>query len=50
MDFLIQWLCYLFAFVAGSGVACMVAPAVIKRSADEKVPVQPSGQGAGAAR
>ncbi len=50
MDFLIQWLCYLFAFVAGSAVACMVASVAVKRSADEHVSVNVSGHGVGEGR
>ncbi len=45
MDFLIQWLCYLFAFVAGSAVACTVASVVVKRSADKQISVNVSGHG-----
>ena len=50
MDFLLQWLCYLFAFVAGSAVACMVASVAVKRGAEEHVSVNVSGQEVGKAR
>jgi hypothetical protein len=50
MDFLIQWLCYLFAFLAGSAVACMIASVAVTRSADEHVPVSMRGRGAGEGR
>ena len=39
MDFLIQWLCYLAAFVAGSSVACFIANVVRKRSAGQPAAV-----------
>lgn len=32
MDFVIQWLCYLLAFVAGSGLASLTATSLKKRS------------------
>ena len=31
MDFVIQWLWYLLAFVAGSAVACLIGTRLIKR-------------------
>ena len=39
MDFLIQWLCYLAAFVAGSSVACFIADVVRKRAASQPAAV-----------
>ncbi len=50
MDFLIQWLCYLFAFVVGSAVACMIASVAIKRGADEHDSVNKSGLDVGEGR
>lgn len=50
MDFLIQWLCYLCAFVAGSVVACIIASVAVKRTADEHVPVSMHGRGVGEGR
>jgi len=35
MDFVIQWLCYLLAFVAGSGVARVLANILNKRAGAE---------------
>ena len=32
MDFVVQWLCYLLAFVAGSGLASLIATSLRKRS------------------
>jgi uncharacterized membrane protein ArfB len=32
MDFVIQWLWYLLAFLAGSGVAWVIATVLIKRT------------------
>jgi uncharacterized membrane protein ArfB len=37
MDFVIQWVWYLLAFVAGSAVAWVIATRVIKRLAAKKV-------------
>jgi uncharacterized membrane protein ArfB len=37
MDFVIQWLWYLLAFVAGSAVAWVTATGLIKRAAAKKV-------------
>ncbi len=37
MGFVIQWLCYLIAYVAGSAVACVIAQVAIKRGADQQV-------------
>ncbi|WP_177246849.1 channel accessory protein ArfB [Mycobacterium malmoense] len=34
MDFVIQWLWYLFAFVAGSAVAWVIANTLRKRAGD----------------
>ncbi len=36
MDFVIQWLCYLVAFVIGSAVALVVAGISIKRTTEEQ--------------
>jgi uncharacterized membrane protein ArfB len=36
MDFVIQWLWYLLAFVAGSAVAWVIAAALIKRTDAEE--------------
>jgi uncharacterized membrane protein ArfB len=36
VDFVIQWLWYLLAFVAGSAVAWVIAAALIKRTSAEE--------------
>jgi uncharacterized membrane protein ArfB len=36
MDFVIQWLCYLVAFAAGSAVALLIAGASIRRTNEEQ--------------
>lgn len=38
MDFMIQWVCYLLAFLAGSGVARVAANILNKRVSVEEVP------------
>ncbi|WP_197283835.1 channel accessory protein ArfB [Mycobacterium sp. Marseille-P9652] len=38
MDFLIQWLCYLIAFVSGSAAACAIARVAMKRASDQRAP------------
>ncbi len=38
MDFVIEWLWYLLAFVAGSAIAWMIANVLNKRVSDEAVP------------
>lgn len=43
MDFVIQWLWYLLAFVAGSGVARVIANVLNKRVSVEEVPVASIG-------
>jgi ABC-type uncharacterized transport system permease subunit len=50
MDFLIQWLCYLLAFVAGTAVACVIASVAVKRGANEHVSVNVGNDGAGEGR
>ncbi|BBX63345.1 hypothetical protein MSAS_25190 [Mycobacterium saskatchewanense] len=46
MGFMIEWLCYLIAFVAGSAVACLIANVAIRRAANRQGPIEPSGPGA----
>jgi len=41
MDFVIQWLWYLLAFVAGSAVAWAIAAKFIKRSGAKGAPSPP---------
>lgn len=48
MDFLIQWLCYLLAFVAGSAVARMIAGRLIHRTGDDEAGIDVPGPGVGA--
>jgi uncharacterized membrane protein ArfB len=43
MDFVIQWLWYLLAFLAGSGVARVIANILNKRVIVEEVPAVPNG-------
>ena len=43
MDFVIQWLWYLLAFVAGSAVGGVIASRLIKRSGDEEIPADVAG-------
>ncbi|MEE6175032.1 channel accessory protein ArfB [Mycobacterium sp. 050134] len=43
MGFVIQWLCYLIAFVAGSAVACLIANVVIRRASNQQGSADPSG-------
>lgn len=43
MDFLVQWLCYLFAFATGSAAACFIASVVVKRGANKNVPANAAG-------
>ena len=50
MDFLIQWLCYLVAFVAGSSVAWFIAGFVMKRTAEQQAPVQEASPALGGRR
>jgi len=51
MDFLIQWLCYLAAFVAGSVVAGAIASVAVTRRSRVSVPadapgsLEPEGEG-----
>jgi uncharacterized membrane protein ArfB len=47
MDFVIQWLWYLLAFVAGSAVAWVIAAALIKRTNAEEDAAGPTEVGAG---
>jgi uncharacterized membrane protein ArfB len=47
MDFVIQWLWYLLAFVAGSAVAWVIAGIFSKRVGSETVPTDPTGPAAG---
>jgi uncharacterized membrane protein ArfB len=50
MDFVIQWLWYLLAFVAGSAVARVIANIVNKRAGAEIVPGDATGPRAGGQR
>ena len=50
MDFVIQWLWYLTAFVAGSGVARAIASVLNKRIGDETVPSDSTGPAIGEGR
>ena len=50
MDFVIQWLWYLLAFVAGSAVAQVIANVMNKRVGVEEVPAAPTGPGIGGER
>jgi uncharacterized membrane protein ArfB len=43
MDFVIQWLWYLLAFAAGSGVAWVIATMSIKPNSDEQIPADAPG-------
>jgi uncharacterized membrane protein ArfB len=43
MDFAIQWLWYLFAFVAGSGVARVIANILNKRVSVDDLPAGSTG-------
>ncbi|MGA8547404.1 MAG: hypothetical protein WB785_19400 [Mycobacterium sp.] len=36
MGFVIQWLCYLVAFAAGSAVALLIAGIFVKRTTEEQ--------------
>lgn len=49
MDFVIQWLWYLLAFVAGSAVARVIANIMNKRVDVDEVPAA-SGRGTGGGR
>ena len=40
MDFVIQWLWYLLAFVAGSAVAWVIATGLIKRHGADDAPAE----------
>jgi uncharacterized membrane protein ArfB len=42
VDFVIQWLWYLLAFVAGSAVACVIAR-LVKRGVDEETSTDVAG-------
>lgn len=50
MDFVIQWLWYLFAFVAGSAVARVIANILNKRVSVEEVPAASAGPETGGDR
>jgi uncharacterized membrane protein ArfB len=50
MDFLIQWLCYLLAFVAGSAVACAIARVAMKRAANQQATANVNVLGEGGGR
>lgn len=43
MDFAIQWLSYLLAFAAGSGVAWLIATKLITQTSDEPIPADAPG-------
>jgi len=50
MDFVIQWLWYLLAFVAGSAVAWVVANVLNKRVGNEAIPSDSTGPAVGEER
>jgi uncharacterized membrane protein ArfB len=50
MDFVIQWLWYLLAFVAGSAVAWVIGSIFNKRVGTETVPADSTGPAVGEAR
>lgn len=50
MDFVIQWLWYLLAFLVGSAVARVVANILNKRVTVEEVPVVSAGREIGGQR
>jgi uncharacterized membrane protein ArfB len=50
MDFVIQWLWYLAAFVAGSGVAWAIASVLNKRVSNEAVSSDSTGRAVGERR
>jgi uncharacterized membrane protein ArfB len=50
MDFVIQWLWYLLAFVAGSAVARVIANVLNKRISHENGPAGSTGPGMGGER
>jgi uncharacterized membrane protein ArfB len=50
MDFVIQWLWYLLAFLAGSGVARVIANILNKRPGVEMFPADSPKPGVGAGR
>ncbi len=50
MDFVIQWLWYLLAFVAGSAVARVIANIVNKRVGGDEAPAASTGPGIGGER
>jgi uncharacterized membrane protein ArfB len=50
MDFVIQWLWYLLAFVAGSAVAWVIGSIFNKRVGSETVPTDSAGPAVGEAR
>jgi len=47
MDFVIQWLWYLLAFLAGSAIARVIANILNKRVIVEEVPAVSNGSGMG---
>jgi uncharacterized membrane protein ArfB len=47
MDFVIQWLWYLLAFLAGSAIARVIANILNKRVIVEEVPAVSNGPGMG---
>jgi uncharacterized membrane protein ArfB len=47
MDFVIQWLWYLLAFVAGSAAAWGIANVVNKRASNETTPSDSTASGRG---
>ena len=50
MDFVIQWLWYLLAFVAGSAVARVIANVLNKRTSVEQARADATGPGTGTGR
>ncbi len=50
MGFVIEWLCYLIAFVAGSAVAGLIATVVMKRGARRRASVDASDPRVGEGR
>jgi uncharacterized membrane protein ArfB len=50
MDFVIQWLWYLLAFVAGSAVARVIANVLNRRVSHDNGPADATGPGMGGER
>jgi uncharacterized membrane protein ArfB len=50
MDFVIQWLWYVLAFVAGSAVAWVIANVLNKRVSNQTIPSDSTGPAVGEGR